>query len=63
MRLSTREITGLYLFLKSADSQDPVLIELQRKLASELYDSLTIEELESLEDFYSKNIDVLKGRV
>ena len=61
--IGTMETAGLYILLKSNENElDDVLTGLLKKIETELYHKLSIDEIENLEDLYSKNIDVIKER-
>ena len=58
--LSSREIVGLFLFLRAReDDLDPDLESLMDRLSGILYQTLSIEEMEKLHELYSQKIDVL----
>ena len=58
--LSSREVVGLFLFLRAReDDLDPDLESLLDRLSGTLYQTLSIEEMEKLHELYSQKIDVL----
>ena len=63
IQLESMEATGLYLLLKKREKElDPNLLLLFNRLESILYENLSIEELEDLQNLYKENIDVLEQR-
>lgn len=64
MELGDRETVALYLFLqKREDELDDTLFTLFTKIQKRLYEELSIEEMESIEDLYQKKVDILnRGR-
>jgi hypothetical protein len=56
-----RELVGLYLMLKREDSYlDETLSSLLDRIEAYLYQNLSIDQMEELEDLYEKKIDVLQ---
>jgi cell fate (sporulation/competence/biofilm development) regulator YmcA (YheA/YmcA/DUF963 family) len=55
LELTIKEAVRLFLFLRDKNMQkDPVAFKLQKKLEAILYEELTIDELENLEEFYNR---------
>lgn len=60
---SDKELMGLYMALKKReDGLDYTMCRLLGRLESFLYEKLTIEELENIEDSYRNRIDIENGR-
>ncbi len=58
--LQGNELIGIYLLLvKNESSLDENQQRIKRKIEKILFESLSIEELESIEELYKKNVDVL----
>ena len=58
-----KQIIALYLLLqKHEDELDSTLKPLFHTLQKDLFEELSIEEIESLEDLYKNKIDVLEKR-
>lgn len=58
--LSNREIVGLYLVLsKQEEDLDLNLQMLANRIEKYLFDKISIQELEKLEELYKRGIDVL----
>ncbi len=54
LELSPRELVSLYLHLRRGEEGlDPSATEVFERVRSLLYDSLSIEEMEHLEDYYA----------
>ena len=54
---------GLYLFLKAHEQDiDDRLRRLLHRLEGEIYQRLSIEEIEDLPNLYGKNIDVIREK-
>ena len=63
IELKSRQIIALYLFLKNREDElDDSLTSLYNELQRNLFLYLSIEEMESLEDLYKNNVDVLDER-
>jgi hypothetical protein len=63
LRLSDRELVGLYLQLRrDEDGLDDTLFSLYTRLQRLLYEELSIEEMESLENLYQEKIDIFHRR-
>lgn len=63
IELKSRQTIALYLFLKQREEKlDEPLLQLYDELQRNLFSYLSIEEMESLEDLYKNNIDVLEQR-
>lgn len=61
--LKSRQLVALYLFLKHREDElDDPLLQLYDELQRNLFSFLSIEEMESLEELYKNNIDVLEQR-
>ena len=61
--LSGKELIGVYLLLRRHEKDfDMVFSQLFLRIESCLYDHLSIEELEHIEEIYAQDIDVLTGR-
>lgn len=55
--LSEKELLGIYMLLKAQESGlDITMSKLLNRIEKYLYQSLTIEELENLEDTYQKHM-------
>ncbi len=60
MILQGNELVGIYLLLKeNENSLDNIQLSVKTRIEKILFSSLSIEELESIEDLYKKNVDVL----
>lgn len=58
--LSNREIVGLYLVLsKQEEDLDLNLQMLANRIEKYIFDKISIQELEKLEELYKRGIDVL----
>ncbi len=58
--LQGRELVGIYLLLKkNEDNLDAVQLSVKGKIEKVFFESLSIEEIESIEELYKKNVDVL----
>ncbi|MFO7731628.1 MAG: hypothetical protein R6V86_12795 [Spirochaetia bacterium] len=63
IEIKSRQLIGLYLFLNHREAElDEPLQQLYNELQRDLFSYLSIEEMESLEELYKNNIDVLKER-
>lgn len=63
IEIKSRQLIGLYLFLNQREAElDEPLQQLYNELQRDLFSYLSIEEMESLEELYKNNIDVLKER-
>ncbi len=63
IELKSRQLIALYLFLKNREDElDDSLTSLYNELQRNLFYYLSIEEIESLEDLYKNNVDVLDER-
>jgi len=63
IEIKSRQLIGLYLFLsRREDELDEPLQQLYNELQRNLFLYLSIEEIESLEELYKNNIDVLQER-
>jgi len=63
IEIKSRQLIGLYLFLhRREDELDEPLQQLYNELQRNLFLYLSIEEIESLEELYKNNIDVLQQR-
>ena len=63
INLTNKEIIGLFLLLKkNEDNIDEVLFRLRNKLEDKIFENLSIEELENIEELYLKNVDVLREK-
>jgi hypothetical protein len=61
--LNGKQAVALYLLLqKHEDELDPNLQLLFHRIQKDLFTTLSIEEMESLEDLYKNKIDVLEKR-
>ncbi|WP_319561592.1 hypothetical protein [Marispirochaeta sp.] len=61
--MNTQEIVGLFLFLRARESElDSVLSALHERLSGHLYERLSIDEMENLQDLYAQKIDVLEQK-
>ena len=61
--LSGKELIGVYLLLRRHEKDfDKVFRQLFLRIESCLYDHLSIEELEHIEEIYAQDIDVLTER-
>ncbi|HDQ14908.1 MAG TPA: hypothetical protein ENN41_08870 [Sediminispirochaeta sp.] len=61
--LENRDVIALFLFLREREDElDGVLQGLYQRLQRDLFEKLSIEEMESLEDLYQNKIEVLKKR-
>lgn len=57
------ELVGLFLFMKQRENElDTVLSAFLHKIELQLYERLSIEEIEDLPTLYGKNIDVIKEK-
>lgn len=57
MELNLLEIIGIYLNLrKSGQGLDPRLLKLLNKIEKELYEHLSIQEIENLEVYYKETL-------
>ncbi len=58
--LQGKELVAVYLLLKKDDSDlDPAQLSVKNRIEKVLFESLSIEEIESIEELYKKNVDVL----
>ncbi len=63
IELKSRQTVALYLFLKQREDElDDPLLQLYNELQRKLFSYLSIEEMESLEELYKNNVDVLEQR-
>ena len=63
IELKSRQIVALYLFLKHREDElDETLLQLYNEIQRKLFSYLSIEEMESLEELYKNNVDVLQQR-
>lgn len=61
--VSSLELAGLFLFLKAHENElDTVLTQFLRRTEQNLYELLSIEEIEELPTLYGRNIDVIKEK-
>lgn len=61
--LSGKQVVALYLILQKHEEElDPNLQVLFNRIQGELFTSLSIEEMENLEELYKNKIDVLEKR-
>ena len=57
-----KEIVGLYLYLQKEDQRlDPILNRLFNRIEDDLFNRLSIEQLENLEQLYEKGFDAYDG--
>jgi hypothetical protein len=60
MNLTNREIVGIYLLLeKNEEKVDKDMQKLKDRIERFLYEHISIEEMENLEEKYRRKIDVL----
>ncbi len=60
MNLNNREIVGIYLLLeKNEEKVDKDMQKLKDRIERFLYEHISIEEMENLEEKYRHKIDVL----
>lgn len=60
MNLTNREIVGIYLLLeKNEEKVDKDLQKLKNRIERFLFEHISIEEMEHLEEKYRRKIDVL----
>lgn len=58
--LKSRELVGVYLLLKREDAGlDETLSQLLERMEEYLFQVLSIDQMEDLEELYEKKIDVL----
>ena len=58
--LTSKEVTGMYLYLKdNQDTLDVVLDSLLHRIERELYQYISIGELEGLREKYNRGFDIL----
>ncbi len=58
--LTSKELTGMYLHLKeNQESLDAVLDSLLHRIEKELYQYVSIGELEGLREKYNRGFDIL----
>lgn len=63
IQVEKKEIIALYLLMQRHEEElDSVLQNIYMKLQQNLFNSLSIEEIESLEELYKNKIDVLEKR-
>jgi hypothetical protein len=63
LNCSSRELVGLFLFLRTREDElDAELEALHERLSELLYQHLSIEEMERLSELYSQKIDVLNQK-
>ena len=63
MKIDASEALGLYVFLKSRESEtDSCLGGLLTRIERLIYDKLSVEELENITEVYRKHPDILKSR-
>lgn len=63
IEMKSRQMVALYLFLKQREDElDEPLLQLYNELQRNLFSYLSIEEMESLEELYKNNVDVLEQR-
>jgi hypothetical protein len=63
IEMKSRQMVALYLFLKQREDElDEPLLQLYNELQRNLFTYLSIEEMESLEELYKNNVDVLEQR-
>ncbi len=59
MRLTEREVIGIYLLLKKHETElDETLESVEERIETLLFDNLSIEQFEELERLYRSNVDV-----
>ncbi len=57
-----KEIVGLYLYLQKEDQRlDPILNRLFNRIKNDLYNRLSIEQLENLKELYQNGFDAFDG--
>lgn len=57
-----KEIVGLYLYLQKEDQRlDPILNRLFNRIEDDLYNRLSIEQLENLKELYNNGFDAFDG--
>ncbi len=62
--LQGNELVSVYLLLKENEEKlDHVQLSIKNKAEKILFEALSIEELESIEDLYKKNVDVLEKKL
>lgn len=62
--LQGNELVAVYLLLKENEEKlDHVQLSIKNKAEKILFEALSIEELESIEDLYKKNVDVLEKKL
>lgn len=58
--LNSKELTGVYLYLKdNQDTLDGVVDSLLHRIEKELYQYISISELEELRENYNSGFDIL----
>lgn len=63
IQVEKKEIIALYLLMQRHEEElDATLQNIYMKLQQNLFNTLSIEEIESLEELYQNKIDVLKKR-
>jgi hypothetical protein len=60
VQLTPKEIVGLFIFLRRNEANlDPILVSMKNRLERVLFESLTLEEFDTLEELYASDVDVL----
>lgn len=58
--MNSQEIVALFLFLRARESElDSALSALHERLSGHLYERLSIDDMENLQELYAQKIDVL----
>jgi hypothetical protein len=60
--LKGKQLLGVYLLLKEKEPEEGPLSDLMVTIEKYLYDRLSIDEMEKVEELYKKKIDVLSSR-
>ncbi len=56
--LSDKELVGMYVWLKPRENElDLILLNLLSRMEKILYQTMTIEEIETIQDIYRKGFD------
>jgi len=64
MNLKGNELVSIFLFLvKNEDKLDQNQQSVKKKIENELFNCLSIAEMESLGELYAKKVDVLKKKL
>lgn len=58
--LQGNDLVGIYLLLiKNEENLDKIQLSVKNRIEKVLFECLSIEEIEAIEELYKKNVDVL----